>query len=221
MSTYLFVKLLHNLCFVYWLGGDLGTFYASRYVTRSDLSPQARNTALTIMMGCDQGPRFCMPLILPLGLQMAHMSGQFTVAAGWLWLAWAFSLGWLLMVATLHFAHGKSFVPALTRFDFYFRVGIIVLLLSLAVYALISNVIFPSDWLAIKLGIFALLVLCGLMIRVRLKSFGAAWGKLMSGDESDSVNRSIRSSIASCRPFVYAIWVGLLANAAYGLHLIY
>ncbi|WOX05883.1 hypothetical protein [Microbulbifer pacificus] len=221
MSAYLFVKLLHNLCFVYWLGGDLGTFYASRYVTRSDLSPQARTTALTIMMGCDQGPRFCMPLILPLGLQLAHMSGQMPVASVWLWLAWAFCLGWLLLVATLHFAHGKAFVPALTRFDFYLRVVIIVALLSLAVYALVTNVILASNWLAIKLGIFALLVLCGLMIRVRLKSFGAAWGKLMSGDDSDSVNGTIRGSIASCRPFVYTIWVGLLANAAYGLHLIY
>ncbi|HEY8568550.1 hypothetical protein [Microbulbifer sp.] len=221
MSAYLFVKLLHNLCFVYWLGGDLGTFYASRYVTRPDLSPQARSTALTIMMGCDQGPRFCMPLILPLGLQLAHMSGQMPVPVVWLWLAWAFCLGWLLLVATLHFAHGKAFVPALTRFDFYLRVGIIIVLLSLAGYALVTKVILASNWLAIKLGIFALLVLCGLMIRVRLKAFGAAWGRLMSGDDSDSVNQTIRGSIASCRPFVYLIWVGLLANAAYGLHLIY
>ncbi|GAA5525470.1 hypothetical protein Maes01_02040 [Microbulbifer aestuariivivens] len=220
MSAYLFVKLLHNLCFVYWLGGDLGTFYASRYVTKPNLSPQARSTALTIMMGCDQGPRFCMPLILPLGLQLAHMSGQFTVAPVWLWLAWALCLGWFALVAVLHFAHGKSFVPVLTRFDFYLRVVLIVGLLVLAGYALATNFILAADWLAIKLAIFALLVLCGLIIRMRLKLFGAAWGELMSGNESASVNETISSSIASCRPFVYLIWVGLLANAAYGLHLI-
>ncbi|AOS98275.1 hypothetical protein AUP74_02904 [Microbulbifer aggregans] len=220
MSAYLFVKLLHNLCFVYWLGGDLGTFYASRYVTRSDLSPQARSTALTIMMGCDQGPRFCMPLILPLGLQLAHMTGQFSVAPVWLGVAWVFCLGWLALVATLHFAQGKSFVPALTRFDFYLRVVLIIGLLALAGYALATNFILAADWLAIKLGIFALLVLCGLIIRMRLKLFGSAWGELMSGNDSASVNQTIRSSIASCRPFVFLIWVGLLANAAYGLHLI-
>ncbi|WP_226702841.1 hypothetical protein [Microbulbifer elongatus] len=221
MSAYLFVKLLHNLCFVYWLGGDLGTFYASRYVARPDLSPQARSTALTIMMGCDQGPRFCMPLILPLGLQLAYMSGQWSVAPIWLWLAWGLCLGWLALVATLHFAHGKAFIPKLTKLDFYLRVVLIVGLLTLAGYALATNFILSADWLAIKLGIFALLVMCGLFIRMRLKVFGAAWGKLMSGDESDSVNQVIRSSIASCRPFVYLIWVGLLVNAAYGLHLIY
>lgn len=221
MSAYLFVKLLHNLCFVYWLGGDLGTFYASRYVARPDLSPQARSTALTIMMGCDQGPRFCMPLILPLGLQLAYMSGQWSVAPIWLWLAWGLCLGWLALVATLHFAHGKAFIPKLTKLDFYLRVVLIVGLLTLAGYALATNFILSADWLAIKLGIFALLVMCGLFIRMRLKVFGAAWGKLMSGDTSEPVNQVIRSSIASCRPFVYLIWVGLLVNAAYGLHLIY
>ncbi|MFV8784248.1 hypothetical protein ACNKU7_17640 [Microbulbifer sp. SA54] len=220
MSAYLFVKLLHNLCFVYWLGGDLGTFYASRYVTRPDLSPQARSTALTIMMGCDQGPRFCMPLILPLGLQLAHMTGQWSVEPVWLWLSWGFCLGWLGLVATLHFAHGKSFVPALTQFDFYLRIVLIVGLLALAGYALATKFILTASWLAIKLGIFALLVLCGLLIRMRLKLFGAAWGRLMAGDSSDAVNQTISSSIASCRPFVYLIWVGLLVNAAYGLHLI-
>ena len=220
MSAYLFVKLLHNLCFVYWLGGDLGTFYASRYVTRSDLSPQARSTALTIMMGCDQGPRFCMPLILPLGLQLAHMTGQFAVAPVWLWLSWAFCIGWLLLVATLHFAHGKAMVPALTRFDFYLRVVLVALLLGIAAYALVTSQVFPAGWLAIKLGIFALLVLCGLLIRVRLKQFVSAWGQLMAGDDTASVNDRIRRSIASCRPFVYLIWVGLIVNAAYGLHLI-
>ena len=30
------LKLLHLLCFVYWLGGDLGTFYAAGLVVRRD-----------------------------------------------------------------------------------------------------------------------------------------------------------------------------------------
>lgn len=220
MSAYLLIKFFHNLCFVYWLGGDLGTFYASRFVARDDLSPQARSTALTIMMGCDQGPRFCMPLILPLGLQLAYMIGQFAVPAWVIGAAWALCLAWFVLVAVLHFSHGKALIPALTRLDFGLRVGLIVGLLVVAGWALLGDVIFPADWLAIKLGIFALLVFCGLMIRVRLKSFVAAWDRLVSGAGDAQTNQTIRSSIAACRPFVYVIWVGLLANAAYGLHLL-
>ncbi|WGL16847.1 hypothetical protein PVT68_00765 [Microbulbifer bruguierae] len=220
MSVYLLIKFFHNLCFVYWLGGDLGTFYASRFVAREDLSPQARSTALTIMMGCDQGPRFCMPLILPLGLQLAFLTGQFSVPVWVVVAAWAICLGWFALVAVLHFSHGKGFIPVLTRLDFALRVVLIAGLLGVAAWALLSNAIFSSNWLAIKLAVFALLVFCGLMIRVRLKNFIVAWGTLLQKGADDHTNRTIRGSIAACRPFVYLIWVGLLVNAAYGLHLL-
>ena len=71
MNDFLLIKLFHLLCLVYWLGGDLGTFYASRFVTRSDLSPEARRVAFTIMMGCDQGPRLAMPLTAGSGIHLA------------------------------------------------------------------------------------------------------------------------------------------------------
>lgn len=220
MNEYLLIKLLHIICFVYWLGGDLGTFYASRFVVRSDLSNESRSTALTIMMGCDQGPRFAMPLILPLGLHLAHITGLFAVSDAWLTVTWVLAAIWVTTVMVLHFAHGKSFIPALTQFDFYFRAVMIVGLLGLSIYALMTGNILKADWLATKLLIFALLVACGLMIRVGLKPFMTGWGKLMSGDSSDAVNQQIQQAIAKCRPYVYAIWAGLLICAALGTHLI-
>ncbi|GAB3096313.1 hypothetical protein G8770_17215 [Aestuariicella hydrocarbonica] len=220
MNEYLLIKLLHIVCFVYWLGGDLGTFYASRFVVRSDLSNESRSTALTIMMGCDQGPRFAMPLILPLGLHLAHITGLFAVPDAWLAVTWLLAAIWVTTVMVLHFAHGKSFIPALTQFDFYFRAVMIAGLLGLSSYALMTGNILKADWLATKLLIFALLVACGLMIRVGLKPFMTGWVKLMSGDTSDAVNQQIQQAIAKCRPYVYAIWGGLLICAALGTHLI-
>ncbi len=220
MNEYLLIKLLHIVCFVYWLGGDLGTFYASRFVVRSDLSNESRSTALTIMMGCDQGPRFAMPLILPLGLHLAHITGLFAVSEVWLMVTWLLAAVWAITVMVLHFAHGKAFIPALTQFDFYFRAVMIAGLLGVSIYALLTGNILKADWLATKLLIFALLVGCGLMIRVGLKPFMTGWGKLMSGDGSEAVNQQIQGAIANCRPYVYAIWVGLLVNAALGTHLI-
>ncbi len=219
MNEYLLLKFLHIVCFVYWLGGDLGTFYASRFVVRSNLSLESRTTALTIMMGCDQGPRFAMPLILPLGLSMAQITGLFTISSQWMLFVWGLALLWVAVVIILPFAHGKSFIPALTQFDFYFRLVAIVGLGGVSIYALLSGKILLVDWLAIKLLIFALLVACGLMIRVGLKPFTAAWIELSGGNNSDDVNRRINASIAKCRPYVYAIWLGLLASAAYGVHL--
>ena len=70
MSTYLLIKYAHLLAFVYWLGGDLGTFLASRQVVNSSNSPEARSVALKIMLACDMGPKLAMPIILPLGMQL-------------------------------------------------------------------------------------------------------------------------------------------------------
>ena len=63
-------------------------------------------------------------------------------------------------------------------------------------------------------------MLCGWLVRLRLKPFGPAFGALVRGEATDSDNAAIRASIGGTRPFVVAIWVGLLANTALGLHLL-
>ena len=41
---------LHILLFVYWLGGDVGVFYSSTFVTDTSLSREARLTAFKIFI---------------------------------------------------------------------------------------------------------------------------------------------------------------------------
>ncbi|WND03552.1 hypothetical protein QGN29_04090 [Temperatibacter marinus] len=220
MDGLLLIKLLHLIAFVYWLGGDLGTFYASRFVTKEDLSSEARSTALTIMMGCDQGPRFAMPLIFPLGFELAVHMGYIDMAPIGVAIIWLVSIIWVATVITLHFAHGKNFIPALTTFDFYLRICVVIALLSLSGYALATGTIILAAWTAYKIIVFALLVACGLMIRIKLRPFMVAWGSLMTSGPTDAVNAAISGSIAKARPYVWAIWIGLFVNAALGLHLI-
>ena len=85
---------------------------------------------------------------------------------------------------------------------------------------LASGSVVTAPWAAAKLAIFAAMVACGLIIRVNLKPFGPAFGALMTTGPTPEVNAAIASSLARCRPFVVAIWAGLLVNAMLGLHLI-
>src|SRR5690606_33420837 len=62
--------VLHIVLFVFWLGGDLGVFYSSRYVIDPALDPQARSTALRIMSGLDLAPKVCLVLFLPSGVTL-------------------------------------------------------------------------------------------------------------------------------------------------------
>lgn len=220
MHDYLVLKFLHILCFVYWLGGDLGTFYASRFISRSDLSPEARNTAMTIMMGCDQGPRLAMPLILPLGLHLGQLTHVFDIGNTGLIVAWTLCLAWTASVLILHFASNSSAAKILSKVDFKMRALIAVGLGALAVYGLISDSLINANWFAFKLLIFAILVSAGLMIRLSLNPLIVAWGELQTKGPSPEGDKIIHDSLNRCLPYVLLIWLGLLLNAAFGLHLI-
>ena len=218
MTDLLIVKLLHLLFFVYWLGGDLGTFYASRFLVRKGLTTQQRSTALTIMMGVDQGPRLCMPLTLASGIHLAVGMGMVQAPALLVPLAWLISSGWFAMVLLLHFGHGRSYVPSLTRFDFIFRILVILCCVGAAVAGNAAAMV--TDRIAVKLAVFAALVACGLGIRLSLKPFGLLWAQMLTKGISEPGDRQLRAALAKARNFVYLIWAGLLVNAAIGIHLI-
>lgn len=220
-ETYLLLKLFHIVLFVYWLGGDLGTFYASRFVAKDGLSAQQRSTALTIMMGVDQGPRICMALILGPGIQMAYNVGLIAMPVWAMVATWLVCLVWLSMVLAIHFGHGKSFVPRLSRIDFNFRLVVIGLCLLFAVQSLLGDKSWIRvDFLAWKLIVFALLVACGLGIRVMLKPFVPSFMSMMQQGPNPQVDAELNGCLARVRPFVYLIWAGLLLNTALGMHLI-
>ena len=220
-DTYLLLKLAHILLFVYWLGGDLGTFYASRFVAKSGLSAQQRSTALTIMMGVDQGPRVCMALILGPGIQMAYNVGLIVLPLWAMVATWLVCALWLGMVLAIHFGHGKPFVATLGRIDFNFRLVIIALCLYFAIQAIyFDKSIILVDFLAWKLVVFAALVACGLGIRVMLKPFVPAFVQMMQQGPNPQIDGELQACLARVRPFVYLIWVGLIINTALGMHLI-
>ncbi len=220
MNEYLLLKLLHLLAFVYWLGGDLGTFFSSRFVADSTLSPAQRMTALKIMLGCDQGPKLCMPLIFGIGYSMATQVG-FMTAPGWLEiLVWAITLAWFANVNYLYFTNNARAKALIGQIDLWFRSAVVLVLTAVGLGGLAGSLPIHADWLAVKLLVFAALVACGIYIRIGLKPFVAAFGMLMTQGTSPTVESQLSGALARVRPAVYLIWLGLILNAALGLHLI-
>lgn len=212
------LKLLHLLCFVYWLGGDLGTFYASLFVARPELTPAARVTAAKIMMGADLAPRVCMPLTLATGLHLAiatgHLPWPMEAAAA----AWLVCATWLAAAVVLHLSHGQVCWHWLVRLDFAWRVLLVAGLAVLALAALSGATQTLAPWLGLKLLCFAATVFCGLMIRLRIRPFGPAFARLATQGADDAANRDIARSLGQARPYVVGIWGLLLVAAATGIH---
>lgn len=220
MNEYLLLKFAHVIAFAYWLGGDLGTFVASNYVVKRNITDDSRHIALKIMLACDQGPKLAMPLIFPLGFHMAVI-GQFIAVPDWLLVTvWLLSLYWFATVLVLHFNEGKAFVAILGTMDLYFRFAIVIGLVTLAVEGLTQAKMISTEWIVYKILIFAALVVCGIFIRINLKPFIPAFGNMMAHGASEESNSAMEQSIQRCRPFVWCIWLGLFVNTALGMHLL-
>ena len=217
-------KLMHLLLLVYWLGADVGTFYAARFVANAELTVAARATAARIMLGIDIAPRLCMPLTLATGWWLAIATGALPLPRWTLWAVVAGCAFWLAMVLVLHYGQGKgtasSWTSAVVRIDWAFRCGVVFALAAWLALSWQGSAAPLAPWLMLKLACFALTVLCGLMIRIHLKPFGAAFGVLMRAGPDAAINQVIASSIARCVPYVVAIWVLLVVAAAAGLHLL-
>ena len=220
MNETALLSLLHLLGLVYWLGADLGVFYSSFILCDERKSPAVRVSAAKILFALDQAPRICMTLMLPLGVHLAAITGYIR-APDWLVPAvWLLGLGWLAMVLALHFlGHGRD-LRLLTRLDFWFRSVMVLALVLVAVLAIAGQLAAVSAWAGWKLGIFAGLVCCGLLVRVKLKPFGPAFARLAAGTHGPEDDAAINAAIGGSRPYVLLIWLGLLVSSALGVHLL-
>lgn len=219
MNDFLLIKLLHVVGFAYWLGGDLGVFYSSYFVADEKRPNDVRIAAAKILFALDQAPRICMTMMLPLGTHLAWKMGLLQIDAVVMSVIWLMCFGWLTMVITLHAAAQSRGKAMLTTFDFFFRLTLSLGLIFTGLYSLLG----PGTliyWLSAKIAIFGGLIGCGLLVRIKLKPFGPAFANLARGEVSDPDNAAIRNSLGGTRPFVITIWIGLLASAALGLHLI-
>jgi hypothetical protein len=206
----------HLLLFVYWLGGDLGVFYSSRFVVDPGRSREARLTAAKIMLDLDLVPRICMSLMLTVGGILNEFYG--IPHPPWQQAA-LLALGpfWLGMVLYLHFREGTTTAHRVQRFDFWFRWLVIGAILGSAAHAQVTGRLDAQPWIAAKLLLFAFLVFCGLMIRVRMPPFIEGFRALAAGCATADTDRRMQQSLARMRPWVLAIWAGLLASAVLGV----
>ena len=206
--------LLHVLVFVYWLGGDLGAFYTSRFLTQPDVSTDRRMMAAKIVGDVDMAPRTALILALPTGLALAQ-------SKGWLDLSWMLvsliaiaSLAWLVLAWILHLRHGGA-PQALKTLDLAIRWLLIAGLVIWAGMGLMGSTSLPL-FLALKMLLLAGCIALGLFIRVVLHPLGPALMGL-SGPEASAAEASLASTLNRARPLVMGIWVLLVSAAFIGL----
>lgn len=214
--------VLHLVLFVFWLGGDLGVYYASRFVIKPELSPEARGTAVNVMMGLDLSPKICLVLFLPSGFTLMALEPHGADAWFPLWavlLVWAFAVGWLALTVVDHRTHGRF--PWVRRTDWTIRIALIAGIGAAAAYTLIAAQPFGVDtnprWLGAKVALYALCIAAGLGIRLKLRPFGPAFAALFTQGSTPEGERTLRGSVEGCLPYVWLIWGSVLVAAVLGV----
>ncbi|QLY28784.1 hypothetical protein [Nocardia huaxiensis] len=218
--------LLHLVLFVFWLGGDLGVYYSSRFVIDPALTPPARATALAVMSGLDLGPKICLVLFLPSGVTLMalepHGASLFGIDFFPWWVVvgvWLFAGIWLALTVIAHRTHGR--IAPVYRADLVLRFAVIAAMAGAGLYALFATEPFGvttnPKWLGGKILLYATAIAAGLGIRMTLRPFGPAFGTLMSTGSTTGVERALRRSVDGCLPYVWAIWGSVLAAAALGV----
>ena len=220
MDTFLLVTFLHLTGFAYWLGGDLGVFHTSYYVANPANAPEVRVAAARILFWLDQVPRICMTMMLPTGLQLGWQAGLLGFGAPVMLFIWLAAFAWLGMVVYLHLASPSSTKTLLTRVDFWFRLALSVTLLATGSAIVVNGAFDLPYWIGAKIAIFGALVGLGLIIRIKLKPFGPAFANIAAGKGTAADDDAINQSLGGTRPFVVAIWIGILTSAALGIHLL-
>lgn len=209
-------RFLHLLLFVYWLGGDAGVFYSSGFVVNPKLSREARMTAAKIFLDLDMLPRYCMALMLTVGGILAELIGIEHPA--WEMIAIVL-LGpvWLALVVLVHAKEGSAAGQTLKRIDMWFRWIVIVSILVSVAHSHSTGRLAGLEWFSAKLVIFAFLIFCGLMIRRLLPPFIEGFRTLATTGPTPASDRLMIDGLARCRPWVLAIWAGILCSAWLGI----
>jgi hypothetical protein len=214
-ATHTLVLVIHLLLFAYWLGGDIGVFYSSKFVVRGDLSRETRLTVAKIFINLDLVPRICMALMLTVGGILSEFVG--VPHPTWQMIGIVL-LGpvWLSMVLFLHFREGTEAAKKIARVDYWFRWLLIVAIIASVAWSWSTGRLADAPWLALKILLFAFLIFCGLMIRVMIKPFGPAFHRLVTGEATAEDDAVMAASLARAKPWVLAIWAGLVIEAVLG-----
>lgn len=223
-----FLILLHLVLMTYWLGSDIGVFYAAKFVNKPDISLETRLMIRRIMHWVDLLPRMCMVLMLPSGVSLmaAHPRGDvfgWPIVAG----AWIIALIWLSAVIYQFrmVGHGDTSTrqfKIVTWTDFRWRIVLVVTLVGSGLYTMLADEPFGVDdtnpaWLGAKVLLYGITIACGLGIRIAAKPGGPAFQRLLNEGPTPEIIATLDKSMKKSLPFVYVIWTLVVVIAFLGV----
>ena len=199
------VVFLHVLLFAYWLGSDLGVFVCGLGARAKTVTADGRRALMEAGALIDMAPRTCLVLMVPVGLTLAAGYGS-PIHGIPLALVWAASLAWLWLVWQVHFKHDEPLGKLFWKIDFGIRALVMAAFVGFGGWCLVTGGPITGRWLAVKILLFGLIILAGIIVRILLLAPAATAAAPPAPGARDG-----KSAI---RQVVFVIW-GLVAVIAF------
>lgn len=209
------LTLLHLLIPIYWLGGDLGAFYASRFMVDPSRSVPERLMALKILNNIDMAPRTTLILAFPTGFGLAAAKGWIDLPASAAVLVWMLGLAWLALAWTVHLKHGPA-GTGYKRVDIAVRYVVLAGLIGSGVAGLAGGIALPL-FITLKLLALATCIAIGLLVRRQLVPLFPAIIALRENGPTPEGDRTIAGVIAITQPTVMVLWAVVLVACFLGI----
>lgn len=220
ITTLALLKWLHIIAMVYWLGGEWGVFHTSRYVIDRNLSMEERRRHMNTAYIIDIPARTGIILLMPIGLHMGYYWGVQPYGGNWIIAIWVFTILWLSVCWAAFFYRETDRGLLLTKVDEKVRYILIPLMLIATVTSLMGHGPFNAGdmqkWFSIKLGLFAILLIIGLILRFIMREWTEMFRILAEGPNNEVEDR-LEKSIKLGRTLAYFYWIGIATVAFFGV----
>jgi hypothetical protein len=217
MDPQTFWIMLHVVLLVYWLGADISVFYSSLQIIKTDNSRETRAAVAKVLNFVNAFPGIASILMLPVGLMLAAGKGFSPITGGWLVLIWGLAAIWLLISVSAASQRGTPLGKTYSNIDLWIRLVVIAVLTIAAIASLSNGAPFSSNWLALKVLLFAYVLVCGLGIRFTFAKFGVAFGRFMAEGSTPETEAALRRPVYGVKPWVLALWAGLVVMSLFGI----
>lgn len=210
------MAFIHVFLFVYAIGGDVAVHYIGKYITRSELSLEERIRVRDLRFIVDMTARSSLVLLLAVGFTLAQLYGS-PITGIWLLLLWVADLAWLGLVWLVYFNKGTAKGARLQRLDMSIRYMVIGAMAAFGTYCLVTGEFITHKWLAVKIILFAAILLNGVWIRrIAIRWQGAFDLVLADGDSRARGEKMLVEINGMANRAAFLIWLLVVLMAFLG-----
>ena len=208
---------IHILLFVFWIGTDVGVFVLGKIAQKAENHPQRRVDSFKTALTLDKAPRVCFALMVPVGLQLASVSGYFPLTLLQLLLVWLVGAVWLICVVGSFFLSVGPVLHAMRYTDRAIQGLVCLSLLWLGLASLVTGGPVVPDFLAWKIVIFGVLAGAALVLDFLSTPVLFLFLELEENGPSDGLQTQIDRGMNRIYVFVGIIYLTALVSAFLGV----